>query len=349
MPYIKQICGMNDVEHVIVVSPIDDLEERKKMGWGVDTKKLENNNGVDIIISPSDKEVDNLLQKYDRRDTWCMFSGINAFPEVSAWFRLSIGYNVKRGVITEPPYIYDHPLWLHAIRFALKDWKYTKFIDKFFVMGDDFLWYYRLWNKNWKVIPFLYCTEWRERTLPSPKSNKLKILYVGALSHRKNVKELLIAIKGLGKKQANVELGIVGDGKELSNLKKIVDSKLYLTETVFYGSQNMDVIPEIMQQYDILVLPSLHDGWGAVVNEALTLGLFVICSDKCGAKYLLKNDSNGMVYSSGRDEELTSCIAYCQENLINIRKSMVKRILWAKKHISGYIVAEYFCNCLRKQ
>lgn len=350
MPYINELCGFDGVEDVIVVSPVGDLEERKSMGWGNDSNHdKERYDGVSVVIAPALAEVEALFKKYEGKDTWCMFSGINAFPEVSAWFRLSLKYNVRRGIITEPPYLYEHPHWQHAIRFALKDWRYTKYIDKVFVMGDEYLWYYKMWSKKWDVIPFMYCTEWRERTKPAPSCEKLKVLYVGALSNRKNVAELLKAIKELGNNQSAVELGVVGDGIERTNLEKMVDAGDYCAETFFYGSKSMKVVPEIMQEYDILVLPSLHDGWGAVVNEALTLGLYVICSNKCGAKYLLKDQHNGSVYHSGKPKELTSCIMRCLENKNNIRRTTSDRIEWANKHISGCSVADYFFNCLRKQ
>ena len=133
MPYIKELCKIYGVEDVYVVSPVDDLEERKSMGWGSDKKNNDERlDRVDIVITPTVEDVETLFLKYEGNDTWCMFSGINAFPEVSAWFRLSLKYNVRRGVITEPPYTYSHPLWQHTIRFALKDWRYTKYIDKFF-------------------------------------------------------------------------------------------------------------------------------------------------------------------------------------------------------------------------
>lgn len=351
MPYIKDLCKISGVEEVYVVSPVDDLEERKSMGWGSGNK---NNNErfdrVDIVIAPTVEDVETLFLKYGGNDTWCMFSGINAFPEVSAWFRLSLKFNVKRGIITEPPYIYEHPLWQHAIRFALKDWRYTKYIDKFFVMGDEYLWYYKMWSRKWDVIPFMYCTEWKERTMTFPASEKLKVLYVGSLSHRKNVTELLTAVKSLPSEcQNDIEIGLVGDGDKRHELETIVNGDDYKVNTIFYGNKQMEDIPQIMQQYDILVLPSFHDGWGAVVNEALTLGLYVICSNKCGAKYLLKNQHNGLVYHSGKHKELTSCIMRCLENKNDIRSTMTDRIEWANIYISGHSVADYFFNCLRKQ
>ena len=35
----------------------------------------------------------------------------------------------------------------------------------------------------------------------------------------------------------------------------------------------MSKISEIINQVDCLVLPSYHDGWGAVVSEALLIGM----------------------------------------------------------------------------
>lgn len=350
MPYIRELCKLSGIEDVYVISPVDDLEERKCMGWSNDNNHEDvKQNGVSVIIAPTVEKVVSLLETYHGKDTWCMFSGINAFPEVSSWFRISLNYNVRRGIITEPPYKYAHPLWQHAIRFALKDWRYTKYIDKVFVMGDEYLWYYRMWSNKWDVIPFMYCTEWRERILPVLDDKKLKVLYVGSLSHRKNVAELLHAVKCLRGNQKFVEVGIVGDGDECSNLKKIVNASDYTAETIFYGSMNMDTIPDIMQKYDVLVLPSLHDGWGAVINEALILGLYVICSDNCGAKYLLKNTNNGMVYHSGKVQELSSLLDDCLTNKDEIRNLMTGRIEWANKHVSGKSIAKYFIDCLREQ
>lgn len=344
MPYIKELATMTEIESVTVVSPVENLEERKKMGWENGADEAED---ITIIISPSQGDVEALFNKYEESETWCMFSGINAFPEVSSWFKTSIKYNVKRGIITEPPYIYEHPLWQHAIRFALKDWKYTRYIDKFFVMGDEYVWYYKMWSRRWEVIPFMYCTEWRERSLPVSDSTNLKVLYVGSLSHRKNVSELLKAVRLMPKdRQREIEVGLVGDGDKRSELECLVKSDGYEADTRFFGNQRMEDIPAIMQQYDVLVLPSLHDGWGAVVNEAQTLGLYVICSDHCGAKYLLKDMMLGGVYKSGNEKSLTSLLLRCQDERGEIRKNVAKRIQWARENISGKAIAKLFISRL---
>lgn len=255
--------------------------------------------------------------------------------------------------MTEPPLVYNHPLWLHAFRFALKDWRYVKYIDKVFVMGDEYVSYYRFWSKRWNVIPFMYCTAWQERK--SMESNRedgiLKILYVGSLSRRKNVQVLLKAVKLLSAEQQKMlEIGIVGDGEQREELVKMADAQNSFAKVVFYGIQPMEKISRFMEQYDVLCLPSLHDGWGAVVNEALTLGLYVICSNRCGAKYLIAKSGSeqcGRIFENNDAYHLSCVIGECIACRDKIHDGISQRITWAKDNISGEIVAKYFLDSLK--
>ena len=354
MPYIRLLPSLPDVNDVLVIVPEVDMASRKAMGWNA--LNFVNTTGIKFYIAPSNEEIKALYGKYTNTDSWCLFSGINSFTTVTSWFRMSLMHNVKRGIITEPPFIYNHPLWQHAIRFALKDWKYVPYIDKFFVMGNDFLDYYHFWSKRWKVIPFMYCTEWKDRkqiSSPYTKSQPLKVLYVGALSHRKNVQILLKASQMLNaEEQKMLEIGIIGDGEMSIQLREMACKQGVYTKVTFYGTQPMEKISTYMEQYDILCLPSLYDGWGAVVNEALTLGLYIICSDHCGAKCLItSNDQKvvrGQIFKSNTASKLMKILKECIEYKDIIRKNIPTRIAWAKKNISGEVVANYFIENLKK-
>ena len=45
-------------------------------------------------------------------------------------------------------------------------------------------------------------------------------------------------------------------------------------------------------------MPSVHDGWGAVVSEAMINGIPAICSDACGAADVVKLSRFGGVFKS---------------------------------------------------
>ncbi|MCQ2227137.1 MAG: glycosyltransferase family 4 protein [Bacteroidales bacterium] len=328
---------MSIIESVVFVAPCIDIDERTSMGWSSDSFMKDTD--VRFVIAPSDDDVKALLSSADV-DTYCSFCGINAFKIVAKWFKLSLSVNVHRVIITEPPCLNKFPLWMHAMRFALTDWKYVKYIDKIYVMGQDFVRYYKFWSSRWQVIPFMYCTQWNERSIPVPSDSRLKVLFVGALSKRKNVDLLLNASVGL----CDISLGIVGDGEQREPLVRLSEENGL--DTTFYGSLPMSKVTDIMQRYDVLVLPSHHDGWGAVVNEAMTLGLYVLCSDHCGAKMLIADDDIGRVFSSDSKSELSDMLRELSSKKEEVRNFAKHRVEWSRENISGKAVAEYFISHL---
>lgn len=101
-----------------------------------------------------------------------------------------------------------------------------------------------------------------------------------------------------------------------------------------------------MSKNDILILPSIHDGWGAVVNEALQTGMYVICSNTCGAADLLKDERIGKVFHVNNEQQLSEIMQWCHDNIDTIRRDRFFRQQWADKHISGRVLAKYMINCL---
>jgi glycosyltransferase involved in cell wall biosynthesis len=74
---------------------------------------------------------------------------------------------------------------------------------------------------------------------------------------------------------------------------------------------------EVMNYYtasDFTVLPSEGDIWGLVVNEALTMGKPVICTDRIGSAELVKNDFNGFTVPIRNPEALSQRIALLLSN-----------------------------------
>lgn len=350
MPYINELHKIDNIQDIYVIAPEVNTENRKNMGW---KSSIYSNNNVNFLINPSFNEVNNLFNKYNNTNTWGVFSGITSFPFVTKYFKMSLSFNIKRSIITEPPYLYNHPLWQHALRFAIKDWRFVKHINKVFLMGDEFIPYYKFWSRKWDVIPFMYCTEWKERkdtVKPNNENSKLKILFVGSLSYRKNVQLIFKALSLLNEsEQQEIELGIIGDGearKELEQMATLIPQ----INILFYGTKPMNTISDYMVQYDILCLPSLHDGWGAVINEAITLGLYAICSDHCGAKYIIKKSNLlcGSIFTNNNPNSLSEILKDCITKREQIRNETNKRIKWAFNNIKGNIVANYFIKHLEK-
>lgn len=337
IPYIQYCASKVGVSNVLVVAPRVDYDERVEMGWN--SNELLEISYINFILSPTDEVVKSLFSEY--KECKCMFSGIRADSDVFRWFGISLSYDVKRYIITESPYTYDKPLWMHYIRFYLLDYCFVKYIDGVFAIGEFCVKYYRSLSKRWKVFPFLYVTN-MEIVQMEEVHGDLRIVYVGSLSKRKNVGILLESIIGV----PSVQLSIYGDGSEREKLESFVRQKSLNVK--FCGNIDMKEVQNEMSKHDVLVLPSLHDGWGAVVNEALTQGLYVVCSNKCGAMALLHDPMRGAIFKSGERRNLQQLMSQCSKNVEEIRAGRKARKQWAMEHISGEAVAHYFVACLTK-
>lgn len=335
MPYIRECIKFKVIEKIYYIIPRIDYTDRIAMGW--DNDGLLKEVSVSCLVMPKYEELKSIIQSGN--DVRCFFSGIRADADIYRWFKQSLSYSVKRYLITEPPYTFNKPLWMHFLRFLLQDYKYVKYIDGVFAIGESCKRYYENISKNWKVWPFVYVTE-KTNIVGNKPEGKLKVLYVGRLSKRKNVKVLVEAMEGL----VDIELTIVGDGEEREMLE-LLSAKKNVTAH-FIGTRSMSEIPEIISKHDVLVLPSLHDGWGAVINEALTQGLYAVCSDKCGSKDLLHNPKLGSVFHNNDSSALRYILRNAASNIEMLRSERNFRKTWMAKNVDGVSVANYFVKCL---
>jgi len=112
-------------------------------------------------------------------------------------------------------------------------------------------------------------------------SGPFRFLFVGQFIKRKRLGALIRALRGLIDRR-EFELLVVGSGPLEIQWKEEANAALP-GRVRWIGRLPQDEVPAVMVQADCLVLPSRHDGWGAVVSEALMVGVPVICSDACGA------------------------------------------------------------------
>lgn len=349
LPYIVGVAKDPRVSEVVVIGN-EILKERKEMGWDANIPGIEN---CKVYTNVSENQMQEILK--DNPDkSFHVFTGLNVYKHVHKAFLASLNYPVHRAFISERPLTYAlgydwlKPLWLHKLRFLLRNKKYMKYIDCVFEIGKESSNYYEYITNKWKVYPFCYCTRHSASQgttqLNSPKVN---IIYVGSLCLRKSVKTILEANKllierGMG---AHLSISIIGDGKKRKNLEGYV-LKNNIPNVSFYGNLPNIKVLDILKNNDILILPSIHDGWGAVINEALQLGLYVFCSDRCGAKELIKDDTIGKVFKVGDSYQLSLYIEEAISSINKIRNNNYQRMRWANDTIDGLVVGKYIIDCL---
>lgn len=149
------------------------------------------------------------------------------------------------------------------------------------------------------------------------KYPRLLLFYVGQLINRKGIYQLLKALNELH--DPNVGLLIVGSGPQGRELKQFCQDQK-LENVYFEGFQQQEALLRYYALADVLILPSLKEVWGLVVNEALASGIYVACSNYAGAAYdLIKEGWNGIRFDPHSIEELIILIQKAREKIEDIR------------------------------
>ena len=118
-------------------------------------------------------------------------------------------------------------------------------------------------------------------------------VYVGALIGLKGVQFLLQAVKQV-LKTTDIDLEIIGDGPEAPHLRELARQLSIEDHVRFLGFKPHSECPELVARSRALVLPSLYECGGAVVLEALALGVPVVATKWGGpAEYL--NEKSGIL------------------------------------------------------
>lgn len=136
------------------------------------------------------------------------------------------------------------------------------------------------------------------------QSDTLRFLYCGQLIHRKGVDLLCEAFARLVNGGVDARLSLVGTGPLDEDLRRSLSSDV-AQRVNFAGFQEVDRLPDYFANADVFVLPSRHDGWGVVINQALAAGLPVIATTSVGAANdLVQEHINGLRIEADSTEAL---------------------------------------------
>ena len=134
------------------------------------------------------------------------------------------------------------------------------------------------------------------------------ILFVGKLIERKRPADLLRAYESLLADHPRAALILVGDGDQRASLEAEVKRR-GLDRVHFPGFKNRTEISQYYACADVFVLPSMHDPWGLVINEAMCFSLPIIASSLVGSvDDLVREEENGFIFPAGNVERLAASL-----------------------------------------
>ena len=122
----------------------------------------------------------------------------------------------------------------------------------------------------------------------------LRLLFAGLHLSRKGLAFLLQALALLPDKSA-WQLDVLGHGVMTHSWKQLANRLGLEHRVTFHGYVANDEKDRIMQDSDVLVFPSLLEGWPAVVAEALSLGMPVVTTDLHGMRDVVTKECGILV------------------------------------------------------
>lgn len=164
------------------------------------------------------------------------------------------------------------------------------------------------------------------------KPEKMKFIYAGNQSVRKGIHILIEAWKNSGIKPNEAELLLVGS-KDLPN-----DFYSDLPENIKVISN----IPhnELLKLFDessMFILPTLADGFGMVITEAMSRGIPVLATNNCAGPDLITHGLNGLLIEAGNSAALVEQMKWAVSHNSEINQMGIK----AKEKSSQWQWSDY--------
>lgn len=341
VPYWNFLAKSDTVSKFILVVEQGLNDELKKQGWQddfVESSKSE------LVVNPSQSKILEILEK-DKEDSFHIFSGIRAIPMVFSAFKLSLNLPIHRILLTETVNLNGVRGVTRRLYSFMNEKKFLRYYD--LVLGSGLStqkWYLENGLQPEKFYSFLYSTEYpKEKVVQklAAESAGLQLIFIGQLIERKGLDILLKALSYIS--TLNWHLDIYGRGIKEDDFINLVKEYNLESKITFKGTVNNSSLIESISKYDLLLLPSRFDGWGAVVNEAIASGIKVICSDRCGASILLVDPAIGSVFDINKTKELAALL---QSSINSFGNYDRKVILDFSQYLTGKKVADYLIEIL---
>lgn len=156
------------------------------------------------------------------------------------------------------------------------------------------------------------------RKIQKESEGKLSISSVANLDQQKNIASLLEALSLYKKKNSYFICRIAGSGPLKEELRERV-KKLKLENHVFFLG-HIDYVPELLKASDLFILPSINEGLGSSIIEAILNDCFVIGSNHGGIPEMIKHGKTGLLFNPFSPEDISEKIADFHERKVPVEE-----------------------------
>lgn len=148
------------------------------------------------------------------------------------------------------------------------------------------------------------------------KIDKMRFLFVGSFSQRKGISYLLQAFKELEDVGENISLAMAGRGIMDYDLVKSYNLKCLET----YINLPTEKLVELMQESDVFVFPSICEGFGLVLIQAMATGLPVITTHNTSGPDFVEEAKDGFLIEPQNVEAIKDKVRYFLQNPEDVKR-----------------------------
>jgi glycosyltransferase involved in cell wall biosynthesis len=166
------------------------------------------------------------------------------------------------------------------------------------------------------------------------------IVAIGRLTKQKNFKFLINCFQKLTNSQPNLKLVILGDGEEMQNLKRLINTK-NLENNIFLLGHLQNVF-NYLSRAKLFILSSLWEDPGWVLLEAAASNTLILSSDcKNGPSEIIDNNNAGQLYKVDNEQDFINKF----NQIMSLDKIQIdSKKLFAKKKSYLFTKFQHFKN-----
>ena len=254
------------------------------------------------VVDVSTAEGFKTLVAHRGADSLHVFSGFFSHAIVWRAFRLLSTSSARFAILSEAPEQGPWAGWLKRSRGRLLVRRWGSRVDFVLAMGDVGRRFFEAVGfPQEKIGVFGYYLAVPAEPWPAVNRSVdgvFRFVAAGQLIRRKGFDLLLAALARVDGMPWRCDL--YGDGPLRNELRRLAEGLPIADRIGFHIPLPNEAIRREIAGSDCCVVPSRHDGWGMVVNEALIAGTPVVCSDGCGAAVMIDDRAGGMKVPAGR-------------------------------------------------
>lgn len=186
---------------------------------------------------------------------------------------------------------------------------------------------------------------------PTEDAGEFNLLFVGDCVRRKGLEYLVESLASL--KRYDLHLHVVGrscrDQAYDEYIRSLIEKNELEDRVTFHGRVDGSAKRKLLRHSHVFILPSLWEGYGMVVAEAMSQGLPIIASKVGAIPELVQDGVNGILVPSEDSRALTNAISYLIDNPL-VREEYGKKGRHISQSFNNWLqVGEQFVKILEEK